>query len=767
MLLACLLLAAALSQDGAEAELPWSYAQRFHAGWGALSAGNLAGARRAYEAALELSPENPTCAFHLACVAAREEDEEKALEWLGRAADWGYADRAVAAFDPDLAGLRGSETFAAVLARMGPDAEPEAAERPAIELDWSTSHQGTFVSSDGQVVVYQSADRTYLWDGDREELRAVVRLRRGPRSMHDALVLDLADPALPVRRGWNGPEPLPLRLSASSFIDSAPLIVAAVPAPKAREGRDVDLRRRARRDREGHRQLPERLSLPGVGLEGAAPSAPRDRVALAASDGTVRRMDLASGTADVLEVGAGERTRTPSQWVRRLWLAPAGDRLGVFTADLELAFLDLGSGAPLCEVAGKSGCGARDVAFDPRGERVAVFRDDRLRVLRLADGVVELEAYSSCGPAYLPDGTLLYADTTGIRTTAGATLTLADFALLDDQITELVVSPDASRLLTASEDGTLRLWSLVPGVAAGRLLFEWREDDRDEPFFRPSGMLFSPAGDHVLAYEDIGLGAIHCRRSSDPTTVVWKRAGHGFEAGFVDDRTVLLTDGASNGFVDLAEGSSLVDLTGDYVHHVLRSESGERLAVVRTGGVAVHDGRSGELLYRWAACRDGASIAQTAAGHYQAEGGVDEEVHALLGDASTPLDAYAAVLLDPKRVRAAAAGIHSRVPRLPGLPEVELESPERRFATLEGRTARVVATAGCADGLLGFEVERDGALLPYTTVARATELSGEGTLARLDLRLPAHEEAQAVYVRVRAVSRTGVLSRPRVVTFRR
>jgi len=84
----------------------------------ALLAGELPAAHEAFEAALMLAPEDPTLAYGMACVRAREGREELALDWLERAVERGYEDDAVARWDADLASLREQPRFLAALSRM-------------------------------------------------------------------------------------------------------------------------------------------------------------------------------------------------------------------------------------------------------------------------------------------------------------------------------------------------------------------------------------------------------------------------------------------------------------------------------------------------------------------------------------------------------------------------------------------------------------------------------------------------------------------------
>ncbi len=94
------------------------YLDQFLAANDALEANDLPRAKQLFERALELRPENPTCAYDLACVAARSGDAKSSLDWLARAAQWGYCDASVALWDPDLASLRVRSRFEELVKAM-------------------------------------------------------------------------------------------------------------------------------------------------------------------------------------------------------------------------------------------------------------------------------------------------------------------------------------------------------------------------------------------------------------------------------------------------------------------------------------------------------------------------------------------------------------------------------------------------------------------------------------------------------------------------
>ncbi|MFO1009022.1 MAG: hypothetical protein U1F29_03060 [Planctomycetota bacterium] len=83
-----------------------------------LQLGQLDDAERSLSSALDLWPESPAAAYARACVDARRGANESARAWLLRAIEWGWDSAAVTAWDPDLANVRESAWFPALLERM-------------------------------------------------------------------------------------------------------------------------------------------------------------------------------------------------------------------------------------------------------------------------------------------------------------------------------------------------------------------------------------------------------------------------------------------------------------------------------------------------------------------------------------------------------------------------------------------------------------------------------------------------------------------------
>lgn len=77
--------------------------------------GRIADGLRMDQKLVRLQPRNPTTHYNLACSLALSERPAAALRTLRRAVELGYADHDWMENDPDLASLRGHETFQALV----------------------------------------------------------------------------------------------------------------------------------------------------------------------------------------------------------------------------------------------------------------------------------------------------------------------------------------------------------------------------------------------------------------------------------------------------------------------------------------------------------------------------------------------------------------------------------------------------------------------------------------------------------------------------
>lgn len=100
------------------------YSEEFRRGFEHLQQGRYEAGVASMKRCLEISPDEPNCAYNIACGLARLGRVDEGLSWFERAADWGYGydpfadDLAACEVDEDLAPLRGSARFTAAVGRM-------------------------------------------------------------------------------------------------------------------------------------------------------------------------------------------------------------------------------------------------------------------------------------------------------------------------------------------------------------------------------------------------------------------------------------------------------------------------------------------------------------------------------------------------------------------------------------------------------------------------------------------------------------------------
>lgn len=98
------------------------FSETFARGIAALTEGRHQEGIDCFTRCLELSPENATCAYNIACGHSLMDAKDLGFEWLGHAIDWGFAMTAdnlehLRTKDVDLANLRGDARFAPLVER--------------------------------------------------------------------------------------------------------------------------------------------------------------------------------------------------------------------------------------------------------------------------------------------------------------------------------------------------------------------------------------------------------------------------------------------------------------------------------------------------------------------------------------------------------------------------------------------------------------------------------------------------------------------------
>ncbi|MCA8879821.1 MAG: c-type cytochrome [Rhodobacteraceae bacterium] len=135
-------------------------------------------------------------------------------------------------------------------------------------------------------------------------------------------------------------------------------------------------------------------------------------------------------------------------------------------------------------------------------------------------------------------------------------------------------SPDASRIATASWDGTIRLWDGVSGHPTA-VLTGHEGPINDVAWARGGATLYSAGYDGLILEHDVAAGA-------SPRRVV----SHGFGVNVlaIDEAAGWLAFGAADGGVEIldpATGATIADLSGDRrpILALARSPDGTRLAI--------------------------------------------------------------------------------------------------------------------------------------------------------------------------------------------
>lgn len=474
-------------------------------------------------------------------------------------------------------------------------------------------------------------------------------------------------------------------------------------------------------------------------------------------DGTVRVLDLRAGAQRTL-------TGTPTNSTRLLACAPSGAFVLASTPAGEVLALDLADGSERYRVSAfPPPPYPHFLAFDPSGESFLTFgRYVQASLWRASDGVLiaGLEGDPIFEAAWSADGKLLATRGTseGVDLRDGLTGTPLRPPLENGAPLEALALHESGELLvTGDNDLRARVFDARSGELVAVLPYT------DPPYFGTLGFVrLSPDRRFILtttcsawevACTDVASGAL-----------AWKH-GNGTGNEFAIDAR-FSADGARvyaaiGSWKDLAvldarDGSVLLDL---------RTRESGALAVARDDSLLAHgenplrvyDGRSLALRYERVDFSDGSALLVAANGCFSGDPAAFERAHLLSDHGSARLAAVAPLLLDPLRVRMAAAGVPLLPVELPQPPRVVSAEIEASADAAGCPELRAVATS--ERRIAGFEVELDGHAIGAEELQRATFLSAEGRRAELRLSL-ANGFGHA---RVRARARTGVLSAPRVV----
>jgi WD40 repeat protein len=846
---ACLLLALT-STSGFAAAQTGGYVETFERAWRALCTGDSASARASYMACLQLRPESPTVAYHLACLEARGGHLDEALSWLARVVEWGFLDAAVLEWEPDLRPLRERGDLEPLVRRIraGEESLPSAREA---RLQWNPDVHSPEFSPDGLSVTSGFGSSRFLWDVLAGEVNAVLpgsnRVVSAPERGYSAdrqLTFELIRATEAVRVKDAGTRRVLFELgSPSSPVDAALFVhderlavlrrndgfelwrvrsneqVLAIPELEIVDGRIsasedgrwllivvrqlahmVDLERGevawTAGDPAGWRWFwggdvtPERTILATerdglqvhetstgsmVGrsrsvLSSSMPAIhPTERIfALACADGMVREIEIETGQAR-RESGVSTRELISTTYsADGRWRVDVDSSGAVFRSALDAAPTVLGvfSGPRLPVPV--------EVEISADGSKILIGSATEVALWDADVGAftwrVSGEDLQCCSSVVLkPDGSCLAV---GSRSGTVRVLDPSDGSSLHPQLEHpervgaLAFSTDGKRLATGCDDGYARIWNLDTGKLEHQLyhgegIFEPTLDVRLVAFAKGSSRLLTTTGDfHKACLWDLA--------SERPIWCAEFDVGHpcALPAKFSPDERRVYVAGRSCSLSSAFDvsGRQLADLTRLGAVGLDATPDGRFLVASMNGGTCALDAASFEIRWQRAEFDDGGWLVHVPTLHAEGTEDALRKTHVVFEKASAPMDCYAELLFDPRRVAASLEGIAVKRPGLPEPPSVELVK-WGRVQPLEGEQIEIAAVATDPLGLRGFEVSREGELLPAEQVRSATILGSDGTRAELRLSLPRPVDLAEVSFEVRALGRSNVLSRPARVTF--
>lgn len=249
-------------------------------------------------------------------------------------------------------------------------------------------------------------------------------------------------------------------------------------------------------------QEPRVLGVHGDRVESLAFSGDGTRVISASDDGTARIWAIDGGAAPVVLEG-----HQRGQWVRSAMFRPGTDRQVITASDDATVRLWTLSDSIRMKVVQLTDP-VFGAAFDGRGGRV---------VTAVADNTAKLWDV----------GAFDLLDPLGDQTTAG-TVVLGH----DDWVMSAQFSPDGSRVVTASKDGTVRIWLLRPGGQQPEHQFAHRQTVYDAAF--------SPDGAQVVSSSEDGYARIWFLNGSQ-SPIGLKHDAAVNKAAFSDDGAMVVT----------------------------------------------------------------------------------------------------------------------------------------------------------------------------------------------------------------------------------
>ncbi len=494
----------------------------------------------------------------------------------------------------------------------------------------------------------------------------------------------------------------------------------------------------------------------------------RDELWVAAEDESLRRIDARTGRA--LALWEGDRRAD-----RGLHFSPDGRILAALARDRTLRLIEAESGAVLATISEAwpegSGSYISEFEFAPDGSSLAVTGyHTSVHVYGVPDGKLwsMLDPGTGRGSiAYRPDGKEIAVAASGGRVlgyevTTGAS---TDFAVrIEGEVETLAFEPDGERLWIGSDHSKVHVFDVASGALVRSL------DLQDLDAFDTVELGNIVFGHEIAITTSSGYGVVAAWRAATGERL-WDYQYSGGNPGSLvcalaksGERAYVWGQGEwSPRIVDAQSGRSLLDLGngGKWSLHPLLDE--RRIGVDCDEGLEVLDAETGARRWNRVELSRGGWLLCASTRHVDGTLEALEALHLVLTDRSYPLDALAAALLDPKRVRAAAEGVVLAPAELAAIPTLEWSTPPPRVLELppDAAGAEVVVEASCADGIAGFELLRDG---------ERSRLEGEAIDSkkrRLTLALGLPASGHTAEFRFRAVSARGMLSRALHLTVKR
>ncbi len=635
----------------AQQPIPDRYLEQFLAANDALEANDLPRAKQLFERALELRPENPTCAYDLACVAARNGDAKSSLDRLTRAASWGYADADVALWDADLASVRTTNDFKLAVDAMksrAASAPPTLVTRIEHGVDRSalTCTDDPVASGDGKTLA--------------------IALRSGTNAITTTIAtIDLED----ARR--IGAFDLP--------IDST---VELVRAPDG-SVRVFSIEGNVLRERDA--------SSGAIRLEFELPERASPVHSISVSP------DLAHAALDGKGIGRALVDLRAKRIVANLPNDANWKPIWVWSAD----------GSTLACVEGKS----------------------RVHIVRAADG-------------------------RDVRAPIGS----------EEDVYWLAFDRDAKRIAIGGRSNPLRVFNIDSASRPTELTLYECDSVFAGDEMSATWVGFSPGGDLLAAMSsgsDYAFGwsgrALDLRWCDGNREEGHGKAGTRAQFGAITNRLFVSFPAR---VLDSRDGSSLADLSSPPRMSLGCTPDERFLFATSRDDFRVFDGASYAPRFTFVGFSDHDRLFVTPSFHCSGSIGGLRNSAVVIGDDSYALDPFASALVDPKRVRASAAGAKVEPAHVARPPKLAIAGSSELHVAAHSKTIEFDVEVEDPFGFSGCEAEIDGRAIDRELSKAFIDVGAVPSSKRVHLAIARDPKAKVSSLRISIVSRSGVSSRP-------